>query len=167
MRLILIRHADAEPELGAPVGLGDQARALTALGRGQARDTAHWLGELVVSGQRQIWTSALVRAVQTAEILAQTWRDAPVAVAGALGTGQSLAAQLALVSSLPTMNDASALVGHEPSLSQLAADLLGLPGLPIAFEKGAALVLAASGDDWRFEVYRAPMHEALRELPKR
>ncbi|MHB8417670.1 MAG: SixA phosphatase family protein [Myxococcales bacterium] len=165
MRLALVRHADAEPELAGPLGLGDQARALTALGRDQARDTARWLGELSQGGARQIWTSPLVRAVQTAEILDEVWRGAPVAVAGALGTGQSLASQLELVAALPSTNDASALVGHEPSLSQLAAELLRLPGLPIAFEKGAALVLHRRGELWRLEAYRAPMKEALRELP--
>ncbi|HUB09889.1 MAG TPA: histidine phosphatase family protein [Myxococcales bacterium] len=165
MRLVLVRHGDAEPELSAPIGLGDHGRALTSLGRDQARDTARWLCELSPGGSHQVWTSPLVRAVQTAELLAEGWRGAPVAVAGALGTGQSVAAQLDLVAGLPASNDVSALVGHEPSLSQLAAELLGLPGLPIAFEKGAALVLTTRGKGWTFEAYRAPMREPLLALP--
>lgn len=165
MHLVLVRHGDAEPELAAPVGLGDPARALTSLGRDQMRETARWLGASCGGGAHQIWTSPLVRAVQTAEILAEAWHDAEVAVAGPLRPGQSVARQLDFVAGLPAIEWA-ALVGHEPQLTQLGAELLGLPGLPFPFEKGAALLLARQGERWVFEFFRAPGQEAVRELPR-
>lgn len=162
MKLVLLRHADAEPDTGGP--LGDPGRALTSLGREQARDSARALSLLAPMGSRQIWTSPLVRAVQTAEILAHHWADAQVAVADALATGRPVAAQLQLVEELPA-RDATALVGHEPLMAELAAALLGLPVFPLPFEKGAALILRRLGDRFEFEAFRAPYREAITAFP--
>ncbi len=162
MKLVLVRHADAEPDMGGP--LGDPGRALTMLGREQARDAARELAASLSPAVPQIWTSPLVRAVQTAEILAQLWPAAPVAVADALATGRPIQALLELVSDLPAI-DAALLVGHDPTLSELAATLVGLPALPLAFEKGAALALRWENERWSFERYRAPMKRPIDRLP--
>ncbi len=161
VKLVLLRHGDAEPELAGP--LGDHGRALTSLGRRQARESAGWLAVEVPEGSRQIWTSPLVRAVQTAEILAHGWSEAQVAVADPLSPGRSLNVQVEWVRGLPGGVDA-ALCGHEPSLGDLASDLIGRR-FPLPFEKGAALVLRRVGDRHYFDAYRAPGHEAVRELP--
>ncbi|MHB1845016.1 MAG: SixA phosphatase family protein [Deltaproteobacteria bacterium] len=162
MKLILIRHADAEPDTGGP--LGDPGRALTSLGRQQARDTALDLQAQLQVAVPQFWTSPLVRAVQTTEILASAWPAATVAIADSLATGRPIPGLLELVRELPDIA-AALLVGHEPMLGDLSAALLQLPALPIAFEKGAALWLCPAGSGWRFERYRAPMRPALARLP--
>jgi phosphohistidine phosphatase len=161
MRLVLLRHADAEPERA---GLGDHARTLTALGRQQAQDTAHWLGRLVPDGERLIWSSPLERATETADFLAVAWAGVKVEEVEALSTGRPLQQQLDLLHGLP-FSEANALVGHEPLMSELAAKLLGLPVLPLPFEKGAALVLHRAGQKFAFESYRAPNHEPVKQLP--
>ena len=161
MKLVIVRHADAEPEMAGP--LGDHGRALTSLGRQQARDTARWLATVLPDGARQIWTSPLVRAVQTAEIVAHSWSDALVAVADALSPGRSIDSGLELVRGLPE-GAGAALCGHEPSLSDLASALLGRR-FPLPFEKGAALILRGGDDHHGFEAYRAPGREVVRTLP--
>ncbi len=160
MRLVLVRHAEAEPERP---GHGDHGRALTALGRQQAQDTARWLARLIPDGERQIWSSPLRRAAETAEILAVAWSNAKVEEAEALSTGRTVQLQLALVHGLP-FNAGNALVGHEPLMAELAAQLLGLPALPMPFEKGAALVLRRNGKQLTFESYRAPNRDPLKKL---
>ncbi len=161
MILVLLRHAEAEPEVAGPNG--DYLRALTSDGRRQARETAQWLAGRFPDGARQIWTSPLVRAVQTAEILANAWGDALVAVADTLTPGRWIDAQLDLVRGLPE-GAAAALCGHEPSLGDLASALLGRR-FPLPFAKGAALLLAGGDDHRRFEAYRAPGHDVVRDLP--
>src|SRR5262245_37803816 len=67
MEILLIRHGQAVDE--AP-GLGDGGRWLTAKGRKVTRKVARWVAK---GGRRRplsICSSPLVRAVQTAEILA-------------------------------------------------------------------------------------------------
>jgi phosphohistidine phosphatase len=160
MRLVLVRHAEAEPERP---GLGDPGRALTALGRQQAQDTARWLGRLIPDGDRKIWTSPLLRAAETAEILAVAWPGAKIEQAEALSTGRTVQLQLALVQGLP-FNAGNTLVGHEPLMAELATQLLGLPTLPMPFEKGAALVLHRNGQQYAFESYRAPNRDPIKKL---
>jgi phosphohistidine phosphatase len=160
MRVVLVRHAEAEPERP---GQGDHARALTSIGRQQAQDTARWLARLIPDGERHIWSSPLRRAAETAEILAVAWTGSSVEEAEALSTGRTVQLQLALVHALP-FNAGSALVGHEPLMAELAAQLLGLPSLPMPFEKGAALVLRRSGKQLAFESYRAPNRDPIKKL---
>ena len=66
MLLTLIRHGEACAPTAA---LGDRGRALTIRGREESQETGRALASrgLVPS---QIWTSPLVRAVQTAELVA-------------------------------------------------------------------------------------------------
>jgi phosphohistidine phosphatase SixA len=105
----------------------------------------------------------LLRAAETAEILAVAWPGAKVEQAEALATGHTVEFQLDLVHALP-FEAGGVLVGHEPLISELAAALLGLPGLPMSFEKGAALVLKRIGKQLTFESYRAPMHPPITKL---
>jgi len=152
VKLFLIRHADAEAE--SPRAHGDFARALTKLGRRQAADSGQWLAGAVGAARPQIWTSPLVRAVQTAEIVATVWPTASVTVATALASGQPLDGLLDLVRGLS--GSSALLVGHEPSMSELGAELLEDHGLPFAFNKAGVLALTGRRDRWRFVAYRAP-----------
>ncbi|HSS40527.1 MAG TPA: phosphohistidine phosphatase SixA [Polyangia bacterium] len=128
MRVTLIRHAEAGDD--AP---RDEARALTARGRQDARRMGRALARRDVTFS-VIVTSPLVRAVQTAEIVAAMvdYRERIVvtdalvpeaAVSQAVGFLASMARDPEAVSSV-------ALVAHEPILSALAAELTGRPRHP-------------------------------------
>jgi phosphohistidine phosphatase len=82
-----------------------------------------------------IVTSPLVRARQTADILAAGLQDAaPIVEAHWLAPGTSIAVA---IESLAGYDPAAsvALVGHEPGIGELAARLIG-SGTPLVFRKG-------------------------------
>jgi phosphohistidine phosphatase len=112
-------------EEAAPSGI-DADRALTPAGRDRVRSVAK---ELAAAGEEplHIATSPLVRAVQTAEIVAITTklsdRGGSVEVRREVGPGGDsvkLAYRLAEEGAERVL-----LVGHEPDLSALLATLLG------------------------------------------
>jgi phosphohistidine phosphatase len=160
VKLFLIRHADAEAE-GAHAR-GDFARALTKVGRRQASDTGQWLVGAVGKARPAIWTSPLVRAVQTAELVATSWPSATVSVATELASGQPLEGLVDLVRGLS--GSTALLVGHEPSMSELGAALLDHYGLPFAFNKAGVLALSGRRDRWQFVCYRAPFGTPIESL---
>ena len=132
-----MRHGPAEDH--ADSGM-DSDRALTASGRDRVRGVAKLLLELDEQ-PLQVVTSPLVRAVQTAEIIALVTklgdREGNVQVRRELspggGGGAGLVATLASAGSKRVM-----LVGHEPDLSELTASLLpkvAKGGAPQPFEK--------------------------------
>jgi phosphohistidine phosphatase SixA len=159
VQIVLVRHADAEPESAAT--LGDFGRALTPLGRWQARDTAAWLASSLKTPPPLFLTSPLVRTVQTAEICAGAIAGATLAIAEAMRSGQATAAQVNLARGL---RESTALVGHEPNMAELAAALLDRRSLPFAFAKGACLVLNAEEGGYAFESFRVPFGEVVTRL---
>jgi phosphohistidine phosphatase len=163
MQLILVRHAEAEPESAGT--MGDFGRTLTPRGRKQAEDTAEFLLRQTQRGRiLHVWTSPLVRAVQTAEELAAHLPRSTVSVAEALACGQSQRNQVKLCLDLDRGEDAL-LVGHEPLMSELAAELLSLGSLPFAFEKGACLIMRErKKSGFVFVAYRAPGGKAREVL---
>jgi phosphohistidine phosphatase len=119
--VFLIRHASAIDET---LELRDPSRHLTPEGRQQAQalgDRLRWHD----CTPTHIWSSPLVRAVQTAELVAAGLQSKTgVEVIPALAPGESARAVLAAVQRLPA--DASVLlVGHEPGLSAIGALLVG------------------------------------------
>ena len=126
MRVTLIRHAEAGDD--AP---RDESRALTVRGRADARRLGRALARRGVRFTL-IVTSPLVRAVQTAEIVA-----AATGYRGRMPANDVLepeAAAADVVAVLATLADEKsvALVAHEPILSAVAAALTGKarhPGL--------------------------------------
>jgi phosphohistidine phosphatase len=129
MRLYVMRHGPAEENASSGV---DGDRALTPAGRERVGNVADAL--LAASEEPLlIATSPLVRAVQTAEIVAIRTnigrRDGTVRVHRELspqGDAAKLAHQLAAEGAKRVM-----LVGHEPDLSTLVVALLGAFGRPI------------------------------------
>jgi phosphohistidine phosphatase len=117
VRVTLIRHAEAGDD--AP---RDEARALTARGRADARR----LGRVLVRrGVRftAIVTSPLVRAVQTAEIVAAaTDYRGRMSVTDLLVPDGAAGDVVALLEKLAAEKSV-ALVAHEPILSEIAAVL--------------------------------------------
>lgn len=124
MELILWRHAEAED------GVPDGARALTARGRKQAKKMARWLNKRL-SGDARILASPAVRAQQTAEALGVPFRTLQ-----RIGPAAS-AAQLLEATGWPKAGGAVLLVGHQPSLGQVAGLLLGAADLDLQVKKGA------------------------------
>ncbi|HEY6476876.1 MAG TPA: phosphohistidine phosphatase SixA [Polyangia bacterium] len=128
MRVTLIRHAEAGDD--APT---DEVRSLTARGREDARRLGHALARRGVEFSLMV-TSPLVRAVQTAEIVAAeiAYRErvaitdllVPEGAASRLLTWLKTAARE--VEGAPSI----ALVAHEPILSALAALLIGKARYP-------------------------------------
>lgn len=145
MDVFLIRHADAIDET---LELRDPVRHLTATGRTQAAslgDRLRW-HDCVPT---HIWTSPLVRAVQTAELVATGLASqVAVEVVASLAPGQSARTVVAAVTGLPA--DACVLlVGHEPGISGIGALLLGRSDLePLA--KAEAVRISDGQLRWRF-----------------
>ncbi|HSN97514.1 MAG TPA: phosphohistidine phosphatase SixA [Candidatus Nanopelagicales bacterium] len=122
MEILIVRHGQAVDD--AP-GLGDSGRWLTARGREVSRRVARWLAKRKDRRPAAIWTSPLVRAVQTAEILAEAaGLSADVSVAPELSPGRDPVELMRLLSH-HRGPEPLALVGHEPLLSSLVSSLLG------------------------------------------
>ncbi len=143
MQLYLIRHAHALD------GLDDQARPLSAKGRQQVKRLAKFLRASGACAPAEIWHSPLVRAAQTAELLARGLkREFPrreVAGLAPHDDPREIAARLART------KKSVALVGHEPHLSALASLLVVGEAKPPRFvlKKCAALALDPAGRRWR------------------
>ena len=111
MDLLLWRHADAED------GIPDAGRALTKKGLKQAKQVALWLKPRLPS-DCLILASPAKRAQQTAAAL-----DLPYTTERRIGV-QADIADLIASCNWPERKGALILVGHQPTLGQLAARLL-------------------------------------------
>lgn len=141
MDLYIVRHGVAEES----TALGsDAARALTDEGRKKMARAARGLASLDVRPDA-ILTSPLVRARQTAEVLAETLRPADgVAEVKWLEPGVPPAEAVRQLARLKC--DAVMVVGHVPDVGALASLLLaGKPSVEIVFKKGAVCALSFAG----------------------
>jgi len=127
MDLILWRHAEAE--VIAP-GQDDLQRALTPKGERQARRMAAWLNHRLAATTR-ILVSPALRCRQTAEALGREVRIVP-----ALAPDAPLTA-LVEASRWPRSAEPVLICGHQPTLGQLAAQLLAGVEQDWALKKGA------------------------------
>ncbi|MFC5522348.1 SixA phosphatase family protein [Polaromonas jejuensis] len=131
MDLILWRHAEAEDWSGRDAqGLHDLQRALTPRGEKQAARMASWLDRQLPEGAR-IMVSPARRCEQTALALGRKYKIRPE-----LGPGASPAQLLELVQ-WPLGKSPILLVGHQPTLGQVIAQLLGLQENDYPVKKGA------------------------------
>jgi phosphohistidine phosphatase len=133
MRLFLLRHgqADARETWEGP----DAERPLTDEGRAEMHDAARGIERLQL-GVEVICTSPLVRASQTAQIVAEVL-GIPVTTCPELAPGCGLA-QLKLVLTERSGMRGLLLVGHEPDLSTLIGCLIATPQpARVALRKGA------------------------------
>ena len=128
MRVTLIRHAEAGDD--AP---SDEARALTARGRDDARRLGRGLHRRGVAFSLMV-TSPLVRAVQTAEVVAGAIKHGGRILVSDLlvpeGAASRVVAFLKSAARGVTPPPSVALVAHEPILSAVAAALIGKPRYP-------------------------------------
>lgn len=112
MNLILWRHAEAED------GADDLARVLTPKGERQAHVAGKWLRRHLPEGTRVLVSPAL-RTRQTAQALGWPWQDV-----AALAPGAS-ADQILAAAGWPQGGGGVLVVGHQPTLGEVAAQLLG------------------------------------------
>jgi len=141
LRVIVIRHAIAEDrEAFAATGRPDEERPLTRDGAKRMAQGARGLAR-VAEGVDRIGTSPLVRADQTARIVAKALDGAPVVTAPALaddGRPDTLDKWLAEQEGVETV----AVVGHEPDLGAWVARALhGDGAAPMPLRKGGACLL--------------------------
>jgi phosphohistidine phosphatase len=145
VHVFLIRHAEAVEET---VAVRDPHRFLTATGRRQARDLGDRLRWHDCT-PTHIWSSPLVRAVQTAELVAAALgAECAVEAVPVLAPDENPRSVVAALAALPA--DASViLVGHEPGLSAVGALVVNQPEFASLAKAQAARI-----DDgqlrWRF-----------------
>lgn len=144
MKLYVMRHGPAEDEADSGA---DSDRALTSYGRRCVRDVSRALLE---AGEepREVLSSSLVRAVQTAEIVAFVTsvdrREATVRVRNELAPGGAGARRLVRRIASEGRHRIM-IVGHEPDLSGLVSTLCGAVfGQP--FEKAMVVGLHLPSD---------------------
>ncbi|MCW5662606.1 MAG: phosphohistidine phosphatase SixA [Piscinibacter sp.] len=126
MDLILWRHAEAvERE-----GVDDLKRALTPKGERQAQKMADWLNHRLAHSTRVLVSPAL-RCQQTAKALGRSFKTVEALAPDASPEALLKAARW------PDANEPVLLVGHQPTLGQLAAQLLAGQALPWSVKKGA------------------------------
>ena len=131
MDLILWRHAEAEegPEGNLSAG-SDLARALTSRGEKQAFRMASWLDRQLPDGAR-IMVSPARRCEQTALTLGRKYK-----VRTELAPGATPAQLLELVQ-WPLSKSPTLVIGHQPTLGQTIAQLLGLQETDCPVKKGS------------------------------
>jgi phosphohistidine phosphatase len=127
MDLIFWRHAEAED--GAEHG-DDMLRSLTARGEKQAKRMAAWLDRQLPEGTR-IVSSPARRCEQTVLALGRKYKLRPE-----IGPEATAEALLEAVG-WPSGKSVVLVVGHQPSLGQAIASLLGLKDAGCQVRKGA------------------------------
>jgi phosphohistidine phosphatase len=155
VKLLIVRHAIAVPR-GTP-GIPDDLRPLTPRGEQRFRRAAQGLAR-IVRRPDVLLTSPRPRALKTAEIAARAWGRITPRREPALATGrpESILAVLATCPAEATV----AIVGHEPDLSALLAQLLGsAESRRLTLRKGGAALVELAGaprDGGRLRWYLTP-----------
>jgi phosphohistidine phosphatase len=138
-QLWLLRHAEAEPHGTRR----DAERRLTDRGREQARVAGLALQRLQAAFEIVLF-SPRVRARETAELAGESWSEeqrSRMAVHRPLGGGFDAAAALEAISAVPA-DGRLLLVGHEPDLSHIVAQLTGARA---DLKKGGVAVVRLEG----------------------
>ena len=150
MTIYLIRHAHAVE------GEDDARRPLSDKGRRQIRTMARFLRRSGRLETREFWHSPLVRARDTASLLAAAMK-ADVRLVEVSGI-EPYADPAVLAARLKRLRRSVAVVGHEPHLSTLATLLLlGRAEQPVlVLKKGAVAALERKDGRWRLRWQVSP-----------
>lgn len=138
MDMILWRHAEAENTTP------DEGRVLTTRGRRQARAVAKWLREHV-KGKVRVVASTALRAQQTAQALVNDFDISPD-----IAVGASPQDVLNLVG-WPNGEGTIIVVGHQPTLGQVASLLLTGKEADGQIKKGAIWWFRTRGEGMEIE----------------
>ena len=144
MQICLIRHAHAVE------GEDDAARPLSKRGREQIRMMGRFLRETGALTAREFWHSPLVRARDTAVLLAKRLkvRAKLIQVAGLLYSDNPAV----MAKRLGKIRRPVAMVGHEPHLSALASLLAAGSAKPPLFDLKKCAVVALERTRGRWAV---------------
>jgi len=148
--LHLVRHAHAVE------ATDDAARPLSAKGRAQVRTLGKFLRSSGAFQPEEIWHSPLVRARETATLLARHLKlTVPLVLQPGLEPEDDPAA---VARGLRSATRSVAIIGHEPHLSALASLLVRGRAAPPAFvmKKCAALTLEGTGRFWMVRWHVSP-----------
>lgn len=136
MKLHIIRHAQA---IARSPEISDEQRTLSCRGRRRFRQVAATLKKLEIDPDLII-TSPKARALQTAEILAETIDfSGEVQIAPILGELCTATDLLQILPSLPC-SDEIIIVGHEPDLGAIIAELLSID-VPCRLARGSSVTI--------------------------
>jgi len=132
MNIYLIRHGDAER---AAIGKKDFDRELTPSGRIKLKAAAvSWKN--IIKGFDIIVTSPLARAIQTANVIAETFSAMDkILIDKKLSPGSRTESIIEIANSLGVED--IAFVGHQPDMSEILSDIISPKGAFIDFKKGA------------------------------
>ena len=139
MELILWRHADAE-DVGPA---GDLSRRLTRKGHKQAERMARWLNARL-EGDWRVVSSPAQRALETVEALGRDFE-----VSEEIST--SATARSVLLEAGWPDGGRVMVVGHQPTLGEVASKLLGAGTGDFSVRKGAILWFVSRERDGRRE----------------
>jgi phosphohistidine phosphatase len=142
VNIVIIRHGPAgDPEAWEAEGRDDRLRPLTPDGKKDMREAAFGLATLQPRVD-VVATSPLVRAAQTAEIIASEY-ECKVVTVDALRPGEDPGRTVEWLRT-QSENGTVALVGHEPDLSSLVCYMLsGKAAGFVELKKGGACLLQA------------------------
>jgi phosphohistidine phosphatase len=150
--LCVIRHGDAGDALADSER--DKLRPLSGRGRKEAKKAGHALARLGLL-PRDVWTSHLVRAVETAEkAVSAAGADVPLRSVASLSPEANPERVLQALAENPPPPDASAaggdvvvrwVVGHEPHLSRLVGLLVAAQPMGLALSKGSVSIVETVG----------------------
>jgi phosphohistidine phosphatase len=127
MDLILWRHAEA---IDVDLVGDDMLRTLTPRGERQAAHMAEWLDRHLPEGAK-VWSSPALRTEQTAQALGRKFKVSPM-LAPLSNTDQLLE-----LVQWPHAKGTVLVVGHQPTLGDTIARLIGLNGQSVPVKKGA------------------------------
>ena len=122
MYICLMRHGKAEPYRD---GQDDSGRVLTSRGIQDVRDMAALARKWWPGGTTRIWTSPLIRACQTADIMSQSLQPAAIRTDCYIGD-DDLSGLYEELKALPEM-DTLLIVGHQPYLDRWTEAWTGSP----------------------------------------
>lgn len=145
MLLVIVRHGIAEDrDEASQAGKADEERTLTAEGRRRMEEAAKGL-KAVCPTIHRVASSPLVRAVETATIVANAYGTVPVEHAQCLAPGEGPDAVLQWLEGIGEA-ETVAVVGHEPDLSVLATYIVsGRAVSSVQLKKGAMALVEMPG----------------------
>ncbi|MCX7893986.1 MAG: histidine phosphatase family protein [Burkholderiales bacterium] len=139
MDLVLWRHAEAED------GFPDSGRRLTKRGRRQAKKMAEWL-DARLPDKAKLVVSPAARARETAEALGRKFSSNPAVDVGASPD------DLLAAAGWPHRGGTVVVVGHQPTLGEVAARLLAGTESEWSIRKGAVWWFSARDRGGELEV---------------
>ena len=143
MQLLVIRHGIAEDPSTVAKGQDDSGPPLSKEGKQMMKGVAAGLRELVENID-VIGASPLLRAQQTAQIVAKAYNDLPIATVEDLFPESDPPALMTWLRQHATV-DVVAIVGHQPNLGLVVTWLMsGVKASRVALTKGGTCLLEFS-----------------------